>query len=112
MAAATLTYQNGVVSNADQDANSNSSATKKSRENERRRRRRKQKKKNNKASKEPTEDGDDATENTDPQQVFILLPVLYGLFSFAIDNGTITGNDRNRLDVSNCSHVAVVKLGL
>lgn len=59
-----------------------------------------------------TEDGDEAKENTDPQQVFILLPVLYGLFSFAIDNGTITGNDRNRLDVSNCSHVAVVKLGL
>ncbi|KAL5162811.1 Splicing factor 3B subunit 2 [Glycine soja] len=58
-----------------------------------------------------TEDGDEAKENTDPQQVFILLPVLYGLFSFAIDNGTITGNDRNRLDVSNCSHVAVVKLG-
>ncbi|KAG5023318.1 hypothetical protein JHK85_019660 [Glycine max] len=54
-----------------------------------------------------TEDGDEAKENTDPQQVFILLPVLYGLFSFAIDNGTITGNDRNRLDVSNCSHVAV-----
>lgn len=100
MAVETLSYQNGVVSKGDLGANS-AAAAKKSRESERRRRRRKQKK--NKASKEPgpnaSEDGDDAKENTDPQQVLILLPVIwqcFGLVRFAIKSGTLAGENRNQ----------------
>ncbi|KAG6778712.1 hypothetical protein POTOM_015056 [Populus tomentosa] len=77
MTAETLPYQNGVVSNGDLAA-ANPNSTKKSKVNERRRRRRKQKKNKSQVtdasangydSDTANDDGDDAKENADPQQI-------------------------------------------
>ncbi|KAI5590756.1 hypothetical protein Peur_053495 [Populus x canadensis] len=77
MTVETLPYQNGVVSNGDL-ASANPNSTKKSKVNERRRRRRKQKKNKSQVtdasangydSDTANDDGDDAKENADPQQV-------------------------------------------
>ncbi|KAF2305142.1 hypothetical protein GH714_002036 [Hevea brasiliensis] len=92
MAADTLPYQNGVVSNGDLATNpsSNNANAKKSRDSERRRRRRKQKKNNktasqaldatansNKSDDDDSANGDDAKENNDPQQAFEQVVVEY-----------------------------------
>lgn len=77
MTVETLPYQNHVVSNGDL-ASTNPNSTKKSKESERRRRRRKQKKNKSQVtdasangydSDTANDDGDDAKENADPQQV-------------------------------------------
>ena len=77
MTVETLPYQNGVVSNGDL-ASTNPNSTKKSKESDRRRRRRKQKKNksqipdasaNGHDSDTANDDGGDAKENADPQQV-------------------------------------------
>ncbi|KAJ6738129.1 SPLICING FACTOR 3B [Salix koriyanagi] len=85
MTVETLPYQNGVVSNGD-PASTNSNSTKKSKESDRRRRRRKQKKNKSQVSDASAsghdsdtanDDGGDAKENADPQQVLEQVVIEY-----------------------------------